>query len=243
VTALLATELLKLRTLVLPWGVLATGAVGSGVIGYALVDIASDSGDTPTLAELAVAPSRLLWFLAAVVAVLATAGEFQHRTLAGTLLQEPRRGRVLAAKAAAAAAYGAGLAALGAAAATAAGAVAVRLSGAPATAGDLVLDVPGSLLLCALWAVAAVGLGALVRNGTVALVTLLVWTSVVEQVVPIVTRTQDVQRWLPSQAADAVLGGEEGSGLSPAAGGLLFTGYAAVIVVAGALVFVRRDPT
>ena len=241
--ALLATETLKLRTLVLPLAVLAVGAVGSAVIGWAGVRIAAGTGETPTLAELAVAPSQPLWFLAVVVAVLATAGEFQHGTLAATLLQVPRRGRVLVSKAAVAAGYGAVLAALGAAVAMFTGAVAMLVSGGQVTAGSgLVQGIAGGVVVAGLWAVLAVGLGALVRNSTVALVAVLLWKFVVEELIPIVTRTQEVQPWLPSGAADAVLSGDEASGLSPAAGGLLFAGYTAAIVLAGALVFIRRDP-
>lgn len=242
-TDLVATEALKLRTLVLPRAVLAVGAAGSAVIGYAAVDIAADSGAVPTLAELAVAPGQALWFLTVVVAVLATAGEFQHGTLAATLLQAPRRGPVLAAKTVVAAGYGAGLAVLGAVVSMLAGAVALRLSGAAIIAGSgLVQGVIGNLVLGALWAVLAVGLGALVRNSAVALVSVLVWKFVVEQVIPIVTHTQEVQRWLPSGAADALLARDDASALSPVTGGLLFAGYAATLLLAGALVFIRRDP-
>jgi len=242
-TDLVATETLKLRTLVLPRAVLALGAAGSAVIGYAAVDIAADSGTSPTLAELAVAPGQVLWFLAVVVAVLATAGEFQHGTLTATLLQVPGRGRVLAAKTAVAAGYGAGLAVLGAAVSMLAGALTLRLDGARITAGaGLVQGIVGTLALGALWAVLAVGLGALVRNSAVALVTVLVWKFVVEQIIPIVTHTQDVQRWLPTGAAGALLAPDDTSALSPVAGGLLFAGYAAALALAGALVFIRRDP-
>ncbi|MGY1669213.1 hypothetical protein [Geodermatophilus sp. SYSU D00710] len=242
-TDLVATETLKLRTLVLPRAVLALGAAGSAVIGWAAVDIAADSGTVPTLAELAVAPGQVLWFLAVVVAVLATAGEFQHGTLAATLLQVPRRGRVLAAKTAVAAGYGAGLAVLGAALSVLSGAVALQLSGAPVTAGSgLAQGVVGSSVLGASWAVLAVGLGALVRNSAVALVSVLVWKFVVEQVVPIVTHTQEVQRWLPTGAANALLAHDDPSALSPVAGGLIFAGYAAALALAGAVVFIRRDP-
>ncbi|MGK5113577.1 hypothetical protein [Geodermatophilus sp. CPCC 205506] len=242
-TGLLATETLKLRTLVLPLAVLVIGAVGSATIGYAGVQIAAGNGETPTLAELAVAPSQPLWFLAVIVAVLATAGEFQHGTVVVTLLQVPRRGRVLVAKATVAAGYGAVLAALGAAVAMLTGAVAVLVSGGQVTAGSgLVQGIAGCVVLAGLWAVLAVGLGALVRSSTVALVAVLLWKFVVEELIPIVTRTQEVQPWLPSGAANAVLKGDEASVLSPAAGGLLFAGYTAAIVLAGAMTFIRRDP-
>ena len=82
-------------------------AAWSGLIGFAAVRFATDTGVTVTPAELATAPAQPLWFIAVIVAVLATAGEFQHRTIRTTLLHAPRRGQVLAAKATVAAAYGA----------------------------------------------------------------------------------------------------------------------------------------
>src|SRR3712207_563665 len=243
-TGLLATEILKLRTLVLPVALVAVGAVGSATIGYAGVQIAASNGETPTLAELAVAPSQPLWFLAVTVAVLATAGEFQHGTVVATLLQVPRRGRVLVAKATVGAGYGAVLAALGAAVAMLTGAVAVLVSGGQVTTGSgLVRGIAGGVVLAGLWAVLAVGLGALVRSSTVALVAVLAWKFVVEEIIPIVTRIEEVRPWLPSGAADAVLSRDEASGLDPAVGGLRFAGYTAAIVLAGALVFIRRDPS
>ena len=66
-----------------------------------------------SLTNLATAAAAPLWFLAVVVAVLASAGEFQHRTIQPTLLQTPRRGRLLAAKTLVAAGYGAIITLLG----------------------------------------------------------------------------------------------------------------------------------
>jgi hypothetical protein len=51
------------------------------------------------------------------------------------------------------------------------------------------------------------GLGMLIRNSTVALVTVLLWKFVIEGVLPSLTRSGEVSRWLPSGAADAVLYG------------------------------------
>jgi ABC-2 type transport system permease protein len=105
---------------------------------------------------------------------------------------------------------------------------------------DMWLRLAGSVTIGAMWAVLAAGLGMMVRNSTVALVTVLVWKFVLEGVLPSVTRSGEVSRWLPSGAADALLFGRAAL-LEPWAGGLLFAGYAAVIVLAGALVFTLRD--
>jgi ABC-2 type transport system permease protein len=240
----LASEALKLRTFVLPRAVLALGAALSGVIGYAVVRIADDQGDTVTLAQVALGPAQPMWFLATIVAVLATAGEMQHRTIFSTFLQVPRRGRVLAAKVAVAAIYGAVLAVRGTVVAVLTAGLSMRSYGMPA---ELTADgwstVTASALLGALWAMLAAGLGVLVRNSTVALVSILLWKFVAEQVIPLVTDAPQMRRWMPSGAADAVLYDGAGSRLlEPLAGGLLFAGYAAAIILAGSLLFLRRDP-
>jgi ABC-2 type transport system permease protein len=241
---LLASEVLKLRTLVLPRAIIATGAALSGVIGYAVARIAADTGETVTLVDMATVSAQPMWFLAVIVAVLATAGEFQHRTIRTTLLHAPRRGPVLAAKVAVTAAYGALLAVIGSASALAVGAVAIQAHGMPTVVTwELLPAVAASALIGAVWSVVAAGLGVLVRGSTVALVAVLVWKFVIENVIPIVTSTPQAQRWMPSSAADAVLYDNPGTAmLGPLAGGLLFVGYAAVIIMAGSLLFLRRDP-
>jgi ABC-type transport system involved in multi-copper enzyme maturation permease subunit len=175
---------------------------------------------------------------------LATAGEFQHRTVRTTLLQAPRRGRVLAAKAAVLAAYGALLAAVGSLSATVTGAITM---GSRGLSLGFSLDAWGALAGCVLigglWAVFAAGLGLLVRSSTVALVTVLLWTFVVENVIPMVTNTPELRRLMPSSAAVSVIhGGASSSYVAPLVGAVLFVGYTAVILLAGSVSFLRRDP-
>ena len=93
---LISAEALKLRTLWLPRLVLVLAALGAGFIMFAVVRIAQDEHTTVTASDLATAPAQPLWFLAVIVAVLAAAGEFQHRTIRTTLLQEPRRRKLVA---------------------------------------------------------------------------------------------------------------------------------------------------
>ena len=241
---LIASETLKLRTLILPRAVAAVAVALSGLIGFATADIAVDLGTTVTWAGLAASPAQTLWFLGVIVAVLATSGDLQHRSIVPTLLQTPHRGRVMLAKVVVAGGYGAGLTALGSGAAVAVGVLAARSLGTTATWGvDAVSTVAASALLGALGAVLAAGLGMLVRNTAVALVTVLVWKFVIENALPIVTGSGTIQRWTPSGAADAVLRpGEAHLLLAPLWGGLLLAGYTALIVAAGALTFARREP-
>jgi ABC-2 type transport system permease protein len=239
---LISAEALKLRTLLLPRLVLVLAALGAGFILFAVVQIAQDENTTVRASNLATAPAQPLWFLAVIVAVLATAGEFQHRTIYTSLLQAPRRRKLLAAKAIVAAGYGATVTLVGTAAAMIVGVLSLRAEHLPVGSfdADMWLRLAGSVTIGAMWAVLAAGLGMLARNSTVALVTVLVWKFVLEGVLPSVTRSGEVSRWLPSGAADALLFGRAAL-LEPWAGGLLFAGYAAVIVLAGALVFTLRD--
>jgi ABC-2 type transport system permease protein len=222
--------------------VLVLAALGAGFILFAVVQIAQDDNATVTTTDLATAPAQPLWFLAVIVAVLATAGEFQHRTIHTTLLQAPRRRTLVAAKAIVAAGYGATVTMVGSAAAVIVGVLSLRAAHMPVGSfdADMWLRLAGSATLGALWAVLAAGLGMLVRNSTVALITVLLWKFVLEGVLPIVTRSGQLSRWLPSGASDAVLFGRPGL-LEPWAGGLLFAGYAAVIVMGGSLLFTLRD--
>jgi ABC-2 type transport system permease protein len=239
---LISAEALKLRTLLLPRLVLVLAAVGAGFILFAVVQIAQDENTTVTTSDLATAPAQPMWFLAVIVAVLAAAGEFQHRTIHNTLLQMPRRRRLVAAKAIVAAGYGATVTLIGTASALIVGALSLRAAHMPVGSfdADMWLRLAGSVTIGAMWAVLALGLGLLVRNSTVALVTVLLWKFVLEGVLLSVIRSAEVSRWLPSGAADALLFGRTGL-LEPWAGGLLFAGYAAVIVLAGSVLFTIRD--
>ena len=239
---LMSAEALKLRTLLLPRLVLVLAALGGGFILFAAVQIAQDDNTTVTTSDLATAPAQPLWFLAVIVAVLAAAGEFQHRTIYTTLLQAPRRRKVVAAKAIVAAGYGATVTLVGTATAVIVGVLSLRAEHMPVGSFDanMWLRLAESATIGAMWAVLAAGLGMLVRNSTVALVTVLLWKFVLEGVLPSVTRNGEISQWLPSGAADALLFGRTGL-LEPWAGGLLFAGYAAVIVLAGAMVFALRD--
>jgi ABC-2 type transport system permease protein len=240
---LISAEALKLRTLLLPRLVLILAALGGGFILFAVVQIAQDENTTTvSTTDLATAPAQPLWFLAVVVAVLAAAGEFQHRTIHTTLLQAPRRPKLVAAKAIVAAGYGATVTLVGTASALIVGVLSLRAERMPVGSfdADVWLRLAGSATIGAMWAVLALGLGMLVRNSTVALVTVLLWKFVLEGVLPSVTRSGEVSRWLPSGAADALLYGRTGL-LEPWAGGMLFAGYAAVVVVAGSVLFTLRD--
>jgi ABC-2 type transport system permease protein len=242
-TALLSAEALKLRTLRMAWIVAALAVAVSAAIGFAGVRISTDAGEPLRLAELAGAPAQALWFLAIVAAVLASAGEFQHRTIRTTLLASPRRGRVLVAKSAVAGGYGSLLLLLGTAGAVVAGVVTAAGYGASFTGGGASWGhVAGAVAVGAVFAVLATGLGVLTRSTAAAIAAVLLWRFVGEGILPALLRQDGLTRWTPNGAAGALVGLGTHP-LAPWAAGLMLASYAATVCGVAAVLFLRRDPT
>jgi len=242
-TALLSTETLKLRTLPTTWIVAALAVAASATIGFAAVRISIDAHEPLDVAALAGTPAQAMWFLAIVSAVLASAGEFQHRTIRTTLLAAPRRGKVLAAKSAVAAAYGGLLVLLGTAAAVVAGLVTAAASGVSFTGSDVSwAHLGGTVAVGAVFAVLATGLGMITRSTAIAVGTVLLWRFVGEGILPALLRHDGVTRWTPNGTAGALIGIGDHP-LAPWAAALLLFGYAAAIGGLAAALFLRRDPT
>ncbi len=242
--ALLQVESMKLRTLRSTWLLSGVALLLAGVVGAAQV-LAREAGvAVPSLARTALAPAQPVWFVVVVLAVLASAGEFQHRTIRTTLLAAPLRVPVGLAKAAVSGALGAALVAL-------AGLVAVvtALGTALATGTDLPVGsgaawghVAGAVVLGALWGVFAAGLGVLTRSTAAALTAVLLWRFVGEGLLPVLLRRPGLSRWTPTGAGNALVG-MGGSQVLPLAGAalVLLAWTGAVCLLAGVL-FVRSDP-
>jgi ABC-2 type transport system permease protein len=200
-------------------------------------------GEHLRVPEAARAVADPLWFLVTVVAILASAGEFQHRTIRSTLLATPRRTSVLLAKGAVIAGYGALVTLLGAVTAAVAGVVTAHLDGTVVDIGGAAawVGVTGAVLAGALFAVLAGGLGMLTRSTALALTTLLLWRFVGEGVLPVVLRRPGVSEWTPTGVARTVVAPWHDVASALGSGAVL-VGYVAVVVAAAALVFLRRDP-
>jgi ABC-2 type transport system permease protein len=242
-TALLSTEVLKLRTLRMSWAVAALAVAVSAAIGSAAVRISIDAGEPLHLAAVAGTPAQALWFLAIVSAVLASAGEFQHRTIRTTLLAVPRRRRVLVAKSAVAGAYGGLLILIGTAAAVVAGLIAAAASGASFTGTGLSWGhLAGTVAVGAVFAVLATGLGMITRSTAIAVGAVLLWRFVGEGILPALLRHDSVTRWTPNGTAGALIGIGDHP-LAPWAAALLLSGYTAALCGLAAVLFLRLDPT
>ncbi len=244
-TRLFRAELLKLSTTRTARGLLAAALALTLLLAVATLLTAGAEGNAQlgSAGNLrnVIGGSGLASALVLVLGILGMAGEFRHGTVTGTFLATPDRGRVVAAKLAAYALAGVGLAL-----ATALAGLAVTLPWlAVKGVGIDLLDLEvgralaGTLLVGALYGTAGVAVGALVRNQVAAVVVTLAWTQFVEagfvgSVFP------KVARWLPMGAAAAITD-PGGRFLSMWAGALLFAGYVLLLATAGTRFVVRRD--
>jgi ABC-2 type transport system permease protein len=246
-TGLIRAELLKLRTLrTFWWSLLATVAFvpvsiavavdRAGTTGYAPLD---STGGVRAVFSAASSGGVML----VLVGILMMSGEFRFQTATGTFLVTPDRRRVLTAKLAASSLVGA---VLGAACSLLALLIAVPLlqqRGVDvASHGWSVAAVLGGCIAgTAISGLVGVGLGALLRNQTLAIVVTLVWLFLVEGM--LITFAPEVGRWLPGGAASALSGADTGKGdLLPAWGAaLLFTAYGCAFAAAGSRLVLRRD--
>ena len=242
-TALLSSEALKFRTIRLFWIVVAVTIGLSGTIGFAASKISADQGDPLSPASVAATPAQASWFLCIVLAVVASAGEFQHRTIRTTLLASPRRSRVLVAKSLVSSAYGAMLVALGAlTAVTAAWVTNVVLGESFAGGGASWWHVLGTVAVGAVWSTMAVGIGVLTRSIAIAIAAVLLWRFVGEGVVPVVVGGDEIGQWTPTTLGDSIIG-IGSSPVAPWAAGLALATYSVVVCGLAAMLFLRRDPT
>jgi ABC-2 type transport system permease protein len=246
-TAQLRSELLKLRTtrsnrLLLGWMVgLVVVVVALHVLSFAESALAREANQMKILG-LGTSIGALF---AALLGAMSITGEFRSGTIRPTFLVTPRRTRVLAAKALASMAVGAGIGLLAeslTAGAEAAG-LAARGVHIELVGGDYAQLLAGGALGAALFAAIGVGIGAMARNQVAALVGLCVWLLFVEPL--LLADVPSAARYAPESSAGAIAGAIQSqiadSLIAPALGVLLLAAYAALIAGAGALLVTRRD--
>jgi ABC-2 type transport system permease protein len=246
-TAQLRSELLKLRTirtnrLLLGWMVgLVVLVVALHVLSFGESALAPEANQTKILG-LGTSIGALF---AALLGAMSITGEFRSGTIRPTFLVTPRRTRVIAAKALASMAAGAGIGLLAEAltagaeaAGLAARGVHIELAGR-----DYAQLLAGGALGAALFAAIGVGIGAMARNQVAALVGLCVWLLFVEPL--LLADVPSAAKYAPEASAGAIAGAIQSqiadSLIAPALGALLLAAYAALIAGAGALLVTRRD--
>jgi hypothetical protein len=236
------SELLKLRTARLPWGLLAA-TVGLATVHNVLFD--SNAGGTghasiPPLSTYsgqsrAVGIPGELLLLAGVMGIIVASGEFRHKTATSTYLAIPNRIQVLGAKTIAAATIGSLFGLAGAAATTVVGLSFTAAGGHHLllTAGTIARYAVGASLASALLAGTGVALGTLIRAQIGAIVATFVWGFVIEQAVGGVYSS--AQRYLPYTAAASMAGVKLGDAATPLPFAAAIALLAAVAVLIGLL--------
>ena len=248
-TRLVKAELLKLRTTRTARALLALAAAGTAALVALVLLLAGRPGQpelgADALRQLVLVPAQPLTLAALVLGILGMAGEFRHGTATSTFLVTPVRGRVVAAKLAAAAATGLAMALVASAAVFAVGLPWLKAKGIEVTVADagLLARVAGLAVAVALFAVLGVGLAALLGNQVAAVIAgLLWWSQGVERILVAVLHQPGLERWLPQSAASALTAPGDAT-LPMWAGGLVFAAYGLVLALAGGRLVARRDLT
>jgi ABC-2 type transport system permease protein len=219
--AQLRAELLKLatvRTTLL--FVLATGGLtallvaiqGLGAGGEFLGPL-----DDPATQQALFGSGEPVTLIAIVFGCLALTTEFRHHTIVTTLLADPHRGRVVAAKAFGALVGGVTLAATAIAVAGAGTWFVLLSTGTELVVGgqDVARGMAGTLAAGALGSLLGMGIGGVLRNQALAIGATLLLLLAVEPLVG--SLVPEVGRWLPSGLATTLASGQPGAVTVPAA--------------------------
>lgn len=185
------------------------------------------------------------YLLTAVLGVLVIGQEFRHTTIRVTFTAEPRRTRVMAAKALVVAATALGVGVI-------ATVFSYAIGNAIMTSRGLDLTLPGStqaralvgsVLLFALYGLVGLGVGSIIRATAGAITLVVVWPLIVESIIK--GLLPKIGKWLPFNAGsqltstDTTINSSEA--LSPRAGGLVFLIFALVLLAVGTALVSRRD--
>ena len=181
--------------------------------------------------------------IAMILGIVASAGEYAHGTISHTFLAAPARVRVVAAKVVAAITAGLALAVVAEVAALVLAALWIAGKSAPSHLGshDIRFLLLGTLLAAAVAGAIGVGLGALLRRQTAAIVLALVWLLVGEPLLAI----GRIQPYAPGHSIAAVVAaGRHSAELLRFWPGLVLSlVYAFLLGAVGTYAVVRGDVT
>lgn len=248
-TRLLRAEALRLRTVRSYW-LLAAGA-SALIVGWVAATAAAGSftpGTSPARATLAIA--GLAQTVTLIAGVVSVTGEFRHKTITPAVLITPRRTPLLAAKLTTLAAAGLafGLAATGTATAITLPLLAARHIPAGLSGTQAAAIIAGGGIATALSAAIGVGVGAIIRNQTGAIIAVLALLYVAEPLLGFIPHLGTaIQRYglggLAAATTHTIGFPTSAHLLAQPAAALVLAGYAAIALLAGATLLKRRDIT
>jgi ABC-2 type transport system permease protein len=185
--------------------------------------------------------SSLTAVFSALAGVLTVTSEYRFGTIRPTFLFNPARARVLGAKVVVGMLAGLAFGILGEAIGWMIGFGILDGRGITIvlTSSDILLLTLGGLAGAALWGAIGVGVGAIIHNQVGAVVTLLAWGLVVDNL--LFGLVPSVGRFVPTRAADGLMGLRVHGLLSPGAGAITLIAWAGALGVLGIAMSVRQD--
>lgn len=265
----LASEFAKVFRTRLWWllAIILVAYVGTAAGGIALAfafapDAVAGPAGGPAVADEALAP--LVYSMATasgfvfpvILGAISVTSEVRHRTLTTTFTAIPRRGIVLAGKAAVGLVLGAILGVLGFLTTIGLGSLALAAGGIDSQLGDpdIWWMVARGVLAMSLWGFVGVGLGVMVPSQIGSIVSIIAFTQFIEPLVrlagTLIEQLGDIVQYLPGAAGDALVGasfytlmGGAGSSLEWWQGALVLAGYGLLFLLIGRTTFWRRDVT
>jgi ABC-2 type transport system permease protein len=238
VTRALEAELLKLRT-TRTFLAFVASAVGLSLLVVILFTALADF-DQEDVRSAFTADFTSLFI--ALLGAIGMAGEWRHRTIANTVLSIPQRARLLGAKLIAYAVGGALLSLFVSVAIMIAGTLILSSRGIDTLSfGDLLDLLWRNLAIAALLGPIGVCVGTLIRNPAVAIVVILAWGFVLENVLAGVA--PEVEKFMPLQGASSgVQQVDNGFETLPAGVALLvMAGWVVLLAVPALVTFSKRD--
>jgi ABC-type transport system involved in multi-copper enzyme maturation permease subunit len=251
VKALIRAELLKLRTTrMLPWLLLATLAlvvvtVAANISSADAGDPALPLHDPALLGQVIGITFGIPQVLVTVLGALAFTQEVRYGSITSTFLVEPRRLRILVAKAVALAVVTVAIAAATLVVAVALGVVLISAKDGNITIGRQFWQVVAAVVVAmALYGLFGLALGALLRDQVIAVIATLVWLGPAEHL--LIDVLPEIGRWTPGGATFGLLQlgpaiARHGALLDAPVGGLLLVGYTAAVTGLAFIVAPRRD--
>jgi ABC-2 type transport system permease protein len=242
-TAAIRAELYKMTTTRMSYGFLGIAAGLTAMVTAVLSAQAGSSSMVPSLATAAglrdiVTNTGFAMLTAAVFGATVSSGEFRHKTITDTYLDQPGRVQVMAAKTITASAAGAVFGAVAAAIATGMGLMAASGKGyhIALNGGDFARYAAGAVLGAALLAGLGAVVGSLISGQIGAIVTVFVWCLAVEQILAGVSTS--AARFLPLLGAMTMAGADSRAGMPPLPNGIYPLPFAAMTGILAALLVI-----
>jgi ABC-2 type transport system permease protein len=235
-------EILKIRSTRTTLG-LVVGMLLLIIVLATLTGLLSDANDlarTEDQRQL-LGLGNIAGLFSALAGLLVITSEYRFGTIRPTFLFTPRWPRILGAKVAASMITGIVFGVVGVGISFLIGYVCLSARDIPYAldGGDAALLVLGTIAGTALWGGIGVGVGSLVRNQVGAVIGLLAWGFVVENL--LFALVPSVGRYVPGEAQTALMGSTADDLLSPALGGVVLLAWMVVLTVAGGVWTSRRD--